>query len=151
MQLVTTMYPDHDWLPWKFARCPDGYWNDMKNQKQFMDWASKELKIHEMNDWYKVSYKVTLPLILKLKIQDLCDIGGGSLLNSKYNASPLQLLSDIYPEYNWLPWKFAVRCPRNFWESVENQRKFMDWAGKQLNVKEMSDWYKVSFRVTDYL
>jgi hypothetical protein len=59
---------------------------------------------------------------------------------------PHELLSALYPEHDWLPWKFD-KCPRNFWDNVNNQRKFMDWAGKQLNVKEMSDWYNVSVKV----
>ena len=30
---------------------------------------------------------------------------------------------------------------------MSNQRKFMDWAGKQLKLKDMSDWYQVSCEV----
>jgi hypothetical protein len=30
---------------------------------------------------------------------------------------------------------------------MKNQRKFMEWAGKQFNVKEMSDWYKITSNV----
>jgi hypothetical protein len=52
----------------------------------------------------------------------------------------------MYPEYDWLPWKFD-NCPRNYWASLQNQRKFMDWAASQLNIKEMSDWYKISVQV----
>ena len=56
------------------------------------------------------------------------------------------LLSAAFPEYEWLPWKFN-KCPRNFWDDLKNQRKFMDWAGKELGIKEMSDWYKVMEKV----
>jgi hypothetical protein len=31
---------------------------------------------------------------------------------------------------------------------MKNQRKFMDWAGNQLNIKEMSDWYNITTKVT---
>jgi hypothetical protein len=71
---------------------------------------------------------------------------GGTGLLGKYNGSPSHLISGVYSEYAWLPWKFD-KCPRNFWGEVKNQRNFMDWAGKQLNVKDMSDWYKVSKKV----
>jgi hypothetical protein len=80
-----------------------------------------------------------------LNFQSLLDIGAGPLLN-KYSNSTSILLSKLYPEYDWLPWKFAI-CPRNFWDDIENQRKFMDWAAKELKVKDMSDWYNVSQRV----
>jgi hypothetical protein len=63
-----------------------------------------------------------------------------------YNGSPSRLLSTLYPEYDWLPWKFD-RCPNKFWENVNNQRKFMEWATKELNIKDMSDWYTVSVKV----
>jgi hypothetical protein len=52
----------------------------------------------------------------------------------------------VFPEYNLLPWKFAV-CPSNFWNKTENQRKFMSWAAEQLNIKEPSDWYSISLKV----
>jgi hypothetical protein len=76
----------------------------------------------------------------------LSEAGGGHLLKS-HRDSPTHLLSTVYPEHEWLPWKF-VRCPLNYWSDVNNQRKFMDWAATQLNVKEMSDWYKISQRVS---
>jgi hypothetical protein len=56
------------------------------------------------------------------------------------------LLSGVYPEFDWLPWKFE-KTPKNFWVDMKNQRKFLDWAGKQLGIKEMSDWYKISSKV----
>jgi hypothetical protein len=55
---------------------------------------------------------------------------------------PHELLSAVYPEQEWLPWKFDW-ISQTYWEDINNQRKFLEWAGKQLNIKEMSDWYKV--------
>jgi hypothetical protein len=81
-----------------------------------------------------------------LKIKDLRDIGGACLIEL-YNNSPSQLLSKVFPDYNWLPWRFGT-CPRNFWDDAKNQRNFMDWAATQLNIKEMSDWYKITAKVT---
>jgi hypothetical protein len=68
---------------------------------------------------------------------------GGKTITEKYKGSPSLLLSQIYPSYDWLPWKFRG-CPHFFWNNTQNQQKFMDWAGTQLNVKEMNDWYKVT-------
>jgi uncharacterized radical SAM superfamily Fe-S cluster-containing enzyme len=67
----------------------------------------------------------------------------------KYNASPSLLLSSVYSDYNWLPWKFTV-CPQHYWDDKKNQRKFMDWAANELKINEMSDWYNASFKVTCY-
>ena len=74
-------------------------------------------------------------------------MGGGTLLGY-YDGSLLKLLKDVYPEYNWLPWEFGS-TPKNFWEKEENQREFMDLAGKQLNIKDKSDWYRVSNQVRE--
>jgi hypothetical protein len=71
-------------------------------------------------------------------------LGGYSLLNRYDSLS--QLISEMYPENTWLPWKHD-RCPQNWWNDVKNQRKFMDWAAKELNVNEMSDWSKVTNKV----
>jgi hypothetical protein len=69
------------------------------------------------------------------------------MLRRKCNNSTHTLLSQVYPEYDWLPWLFVKTQP-NFWKDKKNQRKFTDWAAKQLNIKDMSDWYKVSQKVT---
>jgi hypothetical protein len=79
----------------------------------------------------------------------LVDIGGAAILN-KFNTSPSQLLNSVYPEYDWLPWKFE-KGPSHYWEDVKNQRKFMDWAAKQIGIKEMSDWYNITYQVTKHL
>jgi hypothetical protein len=72
-------------------------------------------------------------------------IGGEGLL--KYNDTLYTLLSRVYPEFEWLPWKFG-NCPPSFWKDLKNQRNFMEWVGKQLNVNEMEDWYKVTHKVS---
>ena len=82
---------------------------------------------------------------ISLKFQDLSDIGGNGLLK-KYGNSVSLLLATALPEYNWEPWKYPV-TPKNYWESMKNQRKFVEWAGKELKIKEMSDWYKIEFKV----
>ena len=44
-----------------------------------------------------------------------------------------------------MPWKFTV--PKNFWENIENVKKYTNWLSAQLNIKTMSDWYNVT--ITD--
>jgi hypothetical protein len=92
------VYPCTDWLSWKFDPLPDGYWDRIENQLDFMDWASDFLAIRSMSDWYRVSP------------QDLVDLGGTPLLDryggSIYKGSLVRALQAIYPEYDWLIWKF---------------------------------------------
>jgi hypothetical protein len=105
---------------------------DRTEHRSLLEKASIHLNIKEMSDWYKISQK------------DLRSLGNG--LSKKYHNSPSRLLAEVYPEHDWLPWKFD-KCPQKYWDNVNNKRKFLDWAGKQLNVKEMGDWYKVTFKV----
>ena len=58
-------------------------------------------------------------------------------------------MSTIYPEYEWLPWKFN-RCPGSYWTEPANHKKFLDWLGKEIGIKEMSDWYNVTTLVQIY-
>jgi hypothetical protein len=70
-------------------------------------------------------------------------LGGKSLLHS---GSLSNILSEVYPDYGWLPWQFS-RCPATYWDDIKNQRKFLDWASKELKLKEPSDWYNVTVTV----
>jgi hypothetical protein len=79
--------------------------------------------------------------------QDIVDLGGGGLLIGKCNNSIPTMVTSVYNEYEWLPWKFSNGVPKHYWEDVNNQRKFMDWVGKQLEYKEFCDWYKITQKV----
>lgn len=67
------------------------------------------------------------------------------MLDNK-GGSPLKLISDFFPDRQWLPWKFKS-APKNFWKSQENQRQYMNWLGNVLGIKEMDDWYNVKLKV----
>lgn len=71
---------------------------------------------------------------------------GGFTLLKKYGYSPYNLLSAVYPEYDWLPWKFSS-VPKLFWKDDRNVKQFLDWAAIELGIKEPSDWNKVANRV----
>ena len=56
------------------------------------------------------------------------------------------MLSNVYSEYNWLPWKFD-KSPQHLHNDMQIQKKFIEWASKELNIKEMADWYNVTTKV----
>ena len=76
--------------------------------------------------------------------QDILEHGGSGLL-SKYNSMYV-MLSNVYKEVEWLPFMFD-QTPRKYWDNIDNQKKFVEWAGKELKINEMSDWYHVSQEV----
>jgi hypothetical protein len=53
------VYPEYEWLPWKFINTPKNCWSDLKIQRKFLDWVSQELKLKDMNGWYDIPLKVT--------------------------------------------------------------------------------------------
>ncbi len=61
-------------------------WQNISNQRRFMDSIAKKLNITDMEGWYKVTRKI------------LQKNGAGSLV-CKYGSSPRKLLEAVYPEY----------------------------------------------------
>ena len=74
---------------------------------------------------------------------------GGKSIVAKYGFSPLKILSAVYPEYKWLSAKFK-HSSKNVWKNVDFQRQFVEYLGKELGIKDISDWYNVSLRVIKY-
>ncbi len=48
------VYPEYDWIPWKFKQVPRGFWADEKNHRKFFDWLAKELNMKTLQDWQSV-------------------------------------------------------------------------------------------------
>lgn len=106
--------------------------NSLNETREFMDQLAFKLNLKQMKDWYYVSKK------------DVLDNGGRRYVSD--NISLHQVLTLIYPNYEWLPWKFAT-IPVGYWNSIDNQRKFIIWFQSQRNINEMTDWYTISSKV----
>lgn len=130
---VKTFEPEYDWLFWKFTRVPDGFWEEFENQKKYMNWLFKELGYTEMEDWYKISQ------------EDLRNNEGHGILNfeSENEALLVSFLNKVYPNYNFLPWKF-ISVGQKYWNNEENVKSYMDWLFKELNYSKMEDWYSIN-------
>ena len=108
-QALIDVYPDHNWLMWKFNILPKGYWDDFENRRAYFDWLGKKLGFNNMLDWYNVT------------TEDIYLYNGKSLLVNCYGGSLPQALQHLYPDHNWLMWKFNI-VPKGYWETVNNQR-----------------------------
>ncbi len=114
--MVMTVFFEHEWLPWKFAVSPKNYWKSQENRRKFMDWAGRELSIKEMKDWYQISRQVKKICFYAEVKQSIVDLGGNELLHSYEGVLP-KLLSGVYPEFEWEPFRFKVVTTKN-WELV---------------------------------
>ena len=101
LKFIQSVFPNIDWLPWKFILTKNGYWKEKKNQKLYADWLGKKLGYKTEEDWYKITRK------------DFCNNYGGGLLASYYNNSPLTFVISVFPDIDWLPWKF-IQTPHYY-------------------------------------
>jgi len=74
MAIVSTAFPQHSWLPWKFGHVPPNFWQNDDNCRTYLTWLSKELKFTSTEDWYNVT-KFTFLKSFGTNIMD----GGGSV------------------------------------------------------------------------
>ena len=57
--MISTIFHEKEWLPWKFETVPNGFWNDKNNQRNFLEWLGNELGFKNQDDWYKVTTTVS--------------------------------------------------------------------------------------------
>lgn len=86
---LKTIYPDYNWQFWKFSAVPVGEWEDIPNQRAYMDWYAKEYGINTPLDWYKVS------------AADIYHRQGRGLL-AMYDNSIIKAIQNVYPEFQQL-------------------------------------------------
>ena len=80
-----------------------------------------------MSDWYKV------------RRRDVVAHGGSGLFKS--HTSLYEALSAVYPDYQWEYLNFvdsASKIKNGFWDSLENQKKFLDKVAQELGITEVT-------------
>ncbi len=115
-----------------------------------MDNLAQKMKISHYTGWYDVSAST-------LKHHGgTGQYAAGWLLDTKYGGSITKLLTTVYPEYlsysttlhllmyTWDIYRFSTKFPSGHWNSLANQRLFMDELAEKLNITDEKGWYKVS-------
>src|SRR5690349_8561441 len=112
-----------------------GYWKNRENHRIFFDRSKDKLGYNCMEDWYNITQ------------EDICRNGGITLLFKHYNSSPSMALQKVYPEHNWMLWRFKV-VPTGYWDEILDNpvesKRLVDWLGEQLHIKGLDDWNRVS-------
>jgi hypothetical protein len=52
---LAALYPEHEWLPWRFPSVPTGIWTSMNVRNNFRDYATRQLRLSSEADWASVS------------------------------------------------------------------------------------------------
>jgi hypothetical protein len=87
----------------------------------------RKLGITKLEDWYRINPK------------DFKSNGGKKLLKI-YKGKIHRLLMDVYPEYNWKPWKFN---PDNYQSDPSENYLLLERLSLDLGISTPEDWYEV--------
>ena len=87
----------------------------------------KKLNLENLDDWLFVSN------------QSFSKFGGKYLLQSYYENDLQILLQTNFPDHHW-KFYFIIGDEIEFFKSIENQKKYLDYLGKKLNINEVIDW-----------
>lgn len=115
---------------WKLNIVPKGSWDDLNKQKEYMNWIYNKLEFKSMEDWYNLTYQQ----IYK---------NYGYTLTERYKNYPYGILKNIYPDYDWKPWKFNMVSSK-LWEIKEILDKYRDYLSKTMNINKIEDWYNIN-------
>jgi hypothetical protein len=132
-------FGDDTWFPWKLGeqselteggrkRCrstPKGIWEDISNQKWYIEWLLKEIGYNFPND------------LCRLDKWHFRDNYGMGMLTKYYNCSVSRCLKDLYPEHSdKLKWFMFRRKPTNSFKDITVEKLIE--AMKYL--REISGW-----------
>ena len=101
-------------------KCPNGYWKPLENKKKYVGFLSNKLGFTCYEHWYNIEKK------------DFEKNKGAGLLAEyfKEEKSIKNLLYDVFPNYNWVPFLFTV-IENGWWNKKENYYTFMNYLIKE--------------------
>lgn len=83
---VQNIFPEHEWITWRFKNPPKDFWNFHRNQKNFFEWVRIKFQVENLE-------QVTTEMI--------CESGGSKFLRLYYGGSVLKALKTLYPQVEW--------------------------------------------------
>jgi hypothetical protein len=125
IKALKNLYPNYQW---KYR--PLGYWNNLENQRKFLEEVAPSLGVKTLEDWNKIT------------VNQFRQIGGssGTRLLQIYGNSLDKILKTLYPNHQWK----IKRKPRGYWKNLDNQRAFLDQIRSSLGIKNLNDWNNVT-------
>jgi len=128
--MATSLFPEENWLPWKFQKIPAHFWTFRRgaksNQSEFLRWVAQSEQALDSTqstspplDWF---FNLTKALLSKYP--------GGSYLLQRHRNSVQHLLRTVFPNHTWHPWRFA-RPERNM--SAASRKSFEKWLSTRIS------------------
>lgn len=141
-KLIRAIFPEHDWNDNNRRRVTKGYWNDIQNQRKFMEQLFEKLGMKD-DRWKSISF------------QTIKDNGGLHLLKPYRNKGMSYFLFKLFPDkipseefhisYNRLESEIK-KSPIRFFSNEENWKKLIEYLESQLEIRNPEDWYRISQR-----
>jgi hypothetical protein len=91
-------YPEIQWQPWRFQELPIGIWKSIDHKKYF-EWIAKEFGIQRFGKALQIVCLTTSEDWYNIRLQDINNKGGGTLIAQFYGGSLPLALQAIYTEY----------------------------------------------------
>ncbi len=126
--IIMECFPDHIFYEWKFKYITKEWWLLEENKIKFLRWLEKEMGWTKPEDWYNISKKIL-------------SLNYGHFFTNNYNC--LVTPSILYPNYEFLPWKFK-NVPKGWWNNINNITFFLKWLEKELGWSKPEDWYNIT-------
>ena len=51
-EMLNSLFPEYNFLIWKFLEVPMNWWASTENHKLFLDWVKQEKQIKDISDWF---------------------------------------------------------------------------------------------------
>lgn len=106
------------------------FWGNKQNRDNCIQWLGKKLNYNCYEDWYQIKSLYIANLNCKLP----------------FNYCYQKAIMEYMPEHDWKEWLFG-NVNRQFWGSIEHQKKYLLWLGHELKYKSYEDWYNLSSKI----
>ena len=119
----------------KTRRIKHGTWNTFNNRVLYLKWLMVRNGWTEPKDLYNITSNIILE-----------NYGRGLL--AKYDGSPYKLVCElgreVFPEHEFLPFKFIGQTPKNWWSKIDNRLYWFKWLMQENNLEKPEDLYNIT-------
>lgn len=129
-QLLSEIYPEHEFHPWLFTPIPVGTFKDPVIRRKYMLWLKQNLKFSSWEGFYGMTVE-------KFKENH------GWIFLSYFDYSVVEAVTSTIPEFDWRIHRFQ-KLPRNYFSQEENCRRYIKGLESDLGVTGLEGWYRVS-------
>lgn len=128
-EMLSFAFPDMYLDPLKFTRCQNHIWKNDENIKRAV-----EIMFHES------IYSDFTEFVYNLKYDDVVERFSSQIMK-ECDYSVVTLLERVGYKID-KPYKMKSSVPKKYWNSIENQRMYMDDFATAHNINHWEDWYE---------